>query len=77
MDSQDLSRRTGLMSAPGFLEEIERLGNEISYPSGSALPRRDGSYTGGVHPNVPQNGWRSHSGSFVSRVWKEPSAFIR
>ncbi len=38
MDSQDLSRRAGLMSAPGFLEEVARWGNDISYPRGPADP---------------------------------------
>jgi len=38
MGSQDLSRRAGLMSAPGFLEEVERWGDDINYPSGPADP---------------------------------------
>jgi len=39
--------------------------------------RPSNGYAGGIHPNVPQNGWKSQSASLVKRSWEDPSAFMR
>jgi hypothetical protein len=39
--------------------------------------RPSSGYAGGIHPNVPQNGWKSQSASLVKHSWEDPSAFMR
>jgi len=49
--------QAGLMHVAGFQEEVEQWGDETSYPGRTLdAPSVPDSCTGGIHPDVPQNG---------------------